>query len=101
MRKGGARDTDWLQMVGENGWLALSCNKRMLFVPEEAEAIRKWNVGIVFVTTGEEHPHRLLATLLRRWSDLEALDQGEPRPFVRFLPPRGPLLTTYRHYHWP
>lgn len=88
-------DPEWLPIAGRNRWLVLSANKRMLWNTGEVEAIRKNNVGIVFLTSGEEHPARVLMALIRRWSDLERLDANETRPFVRFLPPRGRLLTDW------
>jgi hypothetical protein len=72
----------------------------MLLIPDEVEAIRQNRVGIVFVTSGEERLPELMMTLLRRWRELEDLDTHEPRPFVRFLARRGPLLREYRQFRF-
>ena len=97
----GTTDTEWLNRVGERNWLALSCNKRMLFIPAEVEAIYSSNIAILFVTTGEEKTPVLLMALLRRWKEIEDLFLTAPRPLVRFLPLRGRLLTEYRQYKLP
>ena len=87
---------EWLAWAGNAGMLVLSCNKKMLRVPSERQAIIDSNVGIVFLTTGEERPARVLLTLLRRWDALEQLDSTEPRPFAKFLSPNGRLSDSYR-----
>ncbi len=76
--------------------LVLSCNKKMLTVPSEHQAIVDNKVGIVFLTTGEERPAKVLLTLLRKWDALELLDDTEKRPFARFLNGRGQVLDTYQ-----
>ena len=93
----GRPDREWLETAGRNGWLVLSANKKMLLVPEERSVIEKNDVGIVFLTSGEERVSRVLQLLLRKWDDLELLDRTEPRPFVRFLNMRGQLLHRYRN----
>ena len=93
---GGKPDVQWLAWAGSAGMLVLSCNKKMLRVPSERQAIIDSNVGIVFLTTGEERPARVLLTLLRRWNALEELDSTTPRPFAKFLSPNGQIKDRYR-----
>ena len=93
----GRPDVEWLTTAGENGWLILSANKSMLQVPHERATIVSQNVGIVFLTSGEERVAKVLQLLLRKWDDLDLLDHTEPRPFVRFLNMRGQLLQRYRN----
>lgn len=92
----GMPDVEWLALAGQAGMLVLSCNKKMLTVPSERQAILDNRVGIVFLTTGEERPSRVLLTLLRKWGALELLDSAESRPFTRFLSPNGRLSESYR-----
>ena len=92
----GRPDVEWLTLAGNAGMLVLSCNKKMLLVPSERQAIIDSKVGIVFLTTGEERPARVLLTLLRRRDALELLDSTEPRPFAKFLNLRGQIQDTYR-----
>ena len=93
---GGMPDVQWLAWAGHAEMLALSCNKRMLRVPSESQAIMDAKVGIIFLTTGEERPARVLLTLLRKWQELGRLDSTETRPFARFLSPDGRLSDSYR-----
>ena len=95
---GGKPDVEWLAWAGGQGMLVFSCNKKMLEVPDERASINRENVGIVFITNGEEHTARVLLLLLGKWADLVLLDETEPRPFARFLSPYGRLTDNYRHF---
>jgi hypothetical protein len=83
------KDPKWLALAGNKKWLVFSCNKRMLKVAEERNAIIQNNVGIVFLTNGEEHLPRVLKLLLMKWEWLNYIDENEPRPFAYFLYPTG------------
>lgn len=78
-------DTDWLTKAGQRGWLAFSSNRRMLKVERERMTIIREKVGIVFLTSGEEHPPKVLWLLLVKWPWLELINDTEPRPFAFFL----------------
>ena len=52
-------DVRWLTLAGQGGWLVFSCNKKMLLVPEERSTIIREKVGIIFLTNGNEHPHKV------------------------------------------
>lgn len=82
-------DPDWLRLAGNKKWLVFSSNKKMLEVPEEREAILREKVGIVFLTSGEEHLPKVLRLLLTKWEWLNYIDKNEPRPFAYFLYPTG------------
>lgn len=92
----GASDERWLEVVGGNGWLALSCDKQMLQDVNERAALVSYHVGIVFFTNGEMPARDMLRVVLNQWDALEALDRGTPRPFARFLSPNGRLSTSFR-----
>jgi len=89
---------DWLAFAGQHQWLVFSYNKKMLLVPNERDTIIREKVGIVFLTTGKILPPKSLKLLLGKWDVLELLDVTQPRPFARFLSPRGHLASSYKHY---
>jgi len=95
----GWSDVDWLTQVGRQGWLAFSCNKKILKVPDEKATILREKVGIVFLTDGSEYKRNVLKLLLTKWDALELLWGTEPRPFVRFLSNRGRLTDKYKDYY--
>ena len=98
MSWGGRADEFWLAKAGELEFLVLSCNKRMLTVTAERETIIRERVGIVFLTTGEEHPPTVLLRLLKKWPELELLWNTTPRPFARFLWANNQLKESFRHF---
>ena len=85
--KGGVGEPDiqWLERVGKKGWLGVSCNKNMLNVPEERDAIINNNVGIVFFNSGNLHPRELLYLILRKLAWMEGIDANVVRPFAFLL----------------
>ncbi len=70
----------------------------MLKVAAERNAIIREHVGIIFLTSGEEHPPTVLLRLLRKWKDLETLWDTTPRPFARFLFANNQLSDSFRDY---
>ena len=97
MSWGGQPDEFWLEKAGQLEFLVLSCDRRMLTVTEERNTIIRERVGIVFLTTGQEHPPAVPLRLLRKWSELELLWTNTPRPFARFLSANNRLLETFRN----
>ena len=84
-------DIQWLERVGKKGWLGLSCNKNILNVPEERDAIIKNNVGIVFFTSGDLHPKDKLLLILRKWQWMEKVDAITQKPFAFYLYTTGQI----------
>lgn len=97
MSWGGRADEFWLAKAGQLEFLVLSCDRRMLTVTAERDTIIRERVGIVFLTTGQEHPPTVLLRLLKKWSELELLWNSTPRPFARFLSANNRLLTSFRN----
>jgi hypothetical protein len=97
----GKKDIEWLPWVGKSQWLLLSCNKKQLIVPSERNAILQNDVGVVYLTQGEEFPAKVLLLLLKKWDTLELLWNTTEKPFARFLHPNGTLTSKYRSYQLP
>lgn len=95
----GKEDTFWLEKAGQLNWLVFSCNKRILLVENEREALIKNNVGIIFLNSGWEHPASVLKLLLSKWDKLIDYHSKTPRPFALFLSPIGRFSTSYRKFH--
>ena len=91
----GKQDTWWLAQAGRQNWLVFSCNKRMLRVPSERSAIHDNRVGIIYLTSGEQHLPKVLWLLLVKWPYLEHINDNLPRPFARFLSPTGRVTESY------
>jgi len=85
----GKQDVEWLKDAGARGWLVFSYDRNMIDVSWERETIIAEKVGIVFLTSGDEHPHKVLLLLLKKWDWLEQIDQTTLRPFAYYLSPYG------------
>ena len=67
-------------------------------LPSERQTIIDHKIRIVYLTNGEESPTLMLKVLLNRWEKLVLLDNITPRPFARFLSPRGVVTEKYRRF---
>ena len=85
--KGAASEPDvqWIARAGKKRWLGLSCNKKIISVPEERDAIINNNAGIVFFVSGDLHPKDKLLLVLRKWEWMDDVDRTEKRPFAFHL----------------
>ena len=83
------QDVGWLEEAGRNGWLVISCNKKILSVEFERQAIVEYKVGIVFFASGQFGRIVMMRAILNKWDWLKAVDSTEPRPFVHYLYARG------------
>ena len=83
------KDVGWLEEAGRNSWLAISCNKKILNVDFERQAIMEHKVGIVFFASGLIGRLVMMRAILNKWDWLKAVDSTAPRPFVHYLYARG------------
>ena len=89
-------DVDWLPEAGLIAdSLVLSCDRMMIKRRDERQAIISNNVGVVFLTSGEEPVEDVVRLLSANWSLLEQVHLNTSRPFARFLTPDGQLLDEY------
>ena len=65
---------------------------------DERDTIIREKLGIVFLTTGNEHPYVVLRGLLTKWDTLELLHETLQRPFARFLSPNGRIGSQFRQF---
>ena len=79
------QDVGWLQEAGREGWLVVSCNKGMLSVAFERQAIVDNGVGVVFLASGQIGRLPTMRAILRKWDWLKSIDVNVPRPFVYYL----------------
>ncbi len=92
----GKSDVDWLPEAGRiANSLVVSCDRTMIRKRDERQAIVDNNIGIVFLTSGEETVDNVVKLLSSNWSLLEHIHLNAPRPFARFLTPDGQLLDEY------
>lgn len=71
------------------GWLVISCNKNMLDVEFERQAILDHRVGIVFFASGQIGRLAMMRAILNKWDWLKAVASTGSRPFVHYLYAHG------------
>jgi hypothetical protein len=85
----GAADPDWLQWVGQHGYLGLSEDTAILQSAALVDLIRLSKCGLVLLKTGQAPRWEVLRLLLIRWEWLQAVDRDVPRPFAFVLGRNG------------
>lgn len=88
----GESDVIWLPKAGRlQDVLILSRDRMMLLKREELQAIRDNELGIVFLTSGQQPVESVIPLVLSSWAQLEQLHNNTPRPFIRFLTTLGTI----------
>ena len=79
----GARDSQWLPVVGKAGLVVLTRDKRIRRRPLERQALLASGVRACFQTAGGQHSlFEQLQLWLRHWSEIESLVEEEPGPWL-------------------
>lgn len=81
-RKIRVADAQWLSMVGDRGWLAITRDAHILKRPDELRALLEHGVGAVILRAPTATPFQMLSFVVKRWDRLREIDAGQPRPFV-------------------
>ena len=74
-------DFEWIELVGRQGLLGISCDLSLLREPASVEAMQTHKAGVVFVVPGEAHRSVKARILLNHVEWLREVDQI-PRPFA-------------------
>lgn len=74
-------DGEWLRFVGENGWIALSHNKRIRYEPDELDDLMAYGVKAFFIIGKGPHP-AFAAAVLDNINRIKRLIRKNPGPFV-------------------
>ena len=85
-------DPVWLTRIPDIAdSLVVSRDRMMLNRPRELNSIVDNDIGIVFLTGGQQAVESVIELLRNSWALLEELHNNTPRPFVRFLTTNGNL----------
>lgn len=74
-------DGEWLRLVGANGWIALSHNKRIRYERDELDDLMSYRVKAFFIIGKGPHPAFAAAVLRSRRKVLRLIRKNE-EPFV-------------------
>ncbi len=85
----GVKDEHWIPFAGRGGWLVLSSDTGILDADTQRELWISENVGVVFLTTGQENRVKVMQLLLRKWDWFETVDKKQRRPFAYLMPISG------------
>lgn len=89
----GAKDTEWLPYVGQEGLTLITRDNRIRWRPAELRALRKAQVGAFFLGGKNRSSCDLIEQVVRNWRNIKELAQKEHRPFALRVPPRGKKIS--------
>ena len=85
----GAKDEDWLRVVGSKGLVLVTRDAQIRRKPGELAAYRRHNVG-GFVLQGKNIDHfGMIQQVVRNWPRMKELAVKTTRPFLFGVPPKG------------
>lgn len=76
-----APDTEWLPVVGENGWLLLTKDKAIRKRIHEREALRVAKVGAFFLSAGNLRGREQVERFIKNLERMRACAATTKRPF--------------------
>jgi hypothetical protein len=89
----GAKDQDWLPVVGRAGLVVLTRDKRIRTRPLERQALLDHGVRACFQTTGGQLTlFQQLQLWLRWWNEIEKLADEEPGPWLASVTRAGAAI---------
>jgi hypothetical protein len=76
-----AADQDWLRMVGERGWVAITHDKRIRYKPNELNAVRFHRVSLL-VVVGHARFQDLATSFVATRGRIERFLERHTPPFI-------------------
>ena len=78
-------DTDWLQLCGEKGWLAIMKDDRIRYVGAEKQALIEHRVRAAVITNAHLPASEMAARIIRALTDLANICAIRSGPFLYAL----------------
>jgi PIN like domain len=78
-------DTEWLQLCGERGWLAVMKDDRIRYVGAERQALFDFQVMAAVITNANLPADEMAARILRALISLAQICSERDRPFLYAL----------------
>jgi len=86
----GAKDSDWLPIAGERGWIVLIRDKRIRSRPWERQAFIDARVPLFCMTGGGNYSKwQTLELLVRRWERITEVAASEVPPYIYSVTQEG------------
>ena len=78
----GRTDEDWLQIVGQKGWIALMRDQRVRYRKLERAMLAEAGVGAFVFTGGQATALDTAAAIVPKMKKMASIAKSEPRPFL-------------------
>jgi hypothetical protein len=79
----GATDEEWLQEVGQQGWVVVTRDEKLWWNASALKALSDHRLGCFVLSGAGDRPRWYAVRILaRNWDTVERLASGEERPFL-------------------
>lgn len=85
----GTPDEDWLPLVGENGWVLLTTDKRIRFRANEKQAVIRHRVRMFYFSKNDMSGRQMATALEKALPDIQKLCAKHTPPFFAAITRAG------------
>jgi hypothetical protein len=85
----GTPDEDWLPLVGANGWVLLTTDKRIRYRTNEKHAVVKHNVRMFYFSKNDLSGEQMASALARALPEILKICSRHPPPFFAAITKAG------------
>jgi hypothetical protein len=85
----GTPDEQWLPIVGENGWILLTTDKRIRYRANEKQAVIRHKVRMFYFSKNDMSGHQMASALERALPDIRKLCAKQRPPFFAAIARTG------------
>ncbi|MBN1577387.1 MAG: DUF5615 family PIN-like protein [Chitinispirillaceae bacterium] len=89
-------DAEWLQNIGQKGWILISRDEYIRWHPAEIKAFRENGVGAFLLCGKGKKAWEIIQQVIRHWLRIKELADRTSKPFFLKYPPRALLLFEYQ-----
>jgi hypothetical protein len=87
--KAGAADSEWLPLVGRQGWLLITLDQSIRYNELERRAIERWGVRAFIFTSGNLSGKDMAVLLVKALPVIRKLCKRQPAPFIATITKTG------------
>lgn len=93
----GVLDPEVLRFVGEQGWVLVTHDRKIMRRPHERRVIEEMGIGAFFLKDTLDDLCSITRAVMHNWPEMKRHARTRPRPFALLLRERGIVRLGNRH----
>lgn len=87
----GTPDKEWIELLGREGWVFLSSDRRIRRREIERAALGAHRVGAFFIKSHKLRYCQMVQLVIRRWPELKRAAKSRSPPYALLVPQKGSI----------